>query len=139
MSLLSLSDDVIQALAGKEVLVLGRIQKVVDSIVDDLTAAGVNAYSVSDPSRKLAFMKTIEAWAGNNPAMYKNVIRDVANYLSDAAQIASARTVLQNTWDWTASGYTILEMVHTGFWSAVRRAGLRTVGPDEVLRFFRVP
>jgi hypothetical protein len=133
-----LSDDVIRNLAGKEVLVLGRVQSFVDEIADELSAAGVRSYTVSDPSRKLLIMKVVEDWATRNPNAFRSAIRDLANYVSDAAHIANSKYVLQNSWDWTSSGYTILEHLHVGFWSSVRRLGSR-IGPEEIIRFFRQP
>ncbi len=131
-----LTDDLIQSLNGKEVLVLGRFQKVVDELADDLQRAGVNATTVTDPSKKFLFLKVIEEWTDANPTLFKETVRDIANYAHDAARIASSPNVLQNSFDWTRSGYTILETIQLNFWKNVKNFG-GNIGPEEIIQFYK--
>jgi hypothetical protein len=70
-------------------------------------------------------MRQIEAIAkGRSNESIAARIRGTLNYFSDALQIAKARTIYQNTWQWYSSWYTISEMTQTWLWS---KTGFKTI------------
>ncbi len=70
-------------------------------------------------------MEKVEQWAEvTGEGTWRAQVRDYLNFISDAQQVARAKTIYQNTWDWRGSPYTRSEMVQTWLWGLTGRKNI---------------
>jgi RHS repeat-associated protein len=110
-----------------DILVLGRVQREVDRFAEArMIQLGEGTYKVA--TRPLDWMSNVEQWAAvTGEGTWRAKVRDYLNFVSDAQQVARAKIIYQNTWDWRGSPFTRSEMAQTWLWGLT--------GRKEIIRF----